>query len=395
VTPPESTDIEPPLALLAELTHRCPLRCPYCSNPLELARASAELDTGSWRRVFEEAAALGVLQVHFSGGEPLVRRDLVELVTDATMAGLYVNLITSGIRLDAGRLARLADAGLEHVQLSLQDSEPTSGDRIAGLAGAQEAKRRVARLVCEAGLPLTINAVVHRQNLEHLDQIIDLAVTLGADRLEVAHVQYYGWGLANRAALLPTRRQLDAATATVEVARARLAGRLVIDYVPPDYHAHRPKACMGGWGRRFLNITPTGKVLPCHAAETLPELHFPTVGEAGLADIWYHSEAFERFRGTAWMAEPCRSCERREIDWGGCRCQAFALTGDAGRIDPVCGLSPDHAILAGAHREAEAAAPDFVYRQHSALGRQHLTPPRTPRPRRPAAPRETPTAVRG
>ena len=198
MTPPESTDIEPPLALLAELTHRCPLRCPYCSNPLELARASAELDTGSWRRVFEEAAALGVLQVHFSGGEPLVRRDLVELVTDATKAGLYVNLITSGIRLDAGRLARLVEAGLEHVQLSLQDSEPTSGDRIAGLAGAQEAKRRVARLVCEAGLPLTINAVVHRQNLEHLDQIIDLAVTLGADRLEVAHVQYYGWGLANR-----------------------------------------------------------------------------------------------------------------------------------------------------------------------------------------------------
>ena len=395
MTPPESTDIEPPLALLAELTHRCPLCCPYCSNPLELARASAELDTASWRRIFEEAAALGVLQVHFSGGEPLVRRDLVELVADAAKAGLYVNLITSGIGLDAGRLARLVAAGLEHVQLSLQDSEPASGDRIAGLAGAQQAKHRVASLVREAGLQLTVNAVVHRQNLEHLDKIIDLAVTLGADRLEVAHVQYYGWGLVNRAALLPTRQQLDTASATVEAARARLAGRLVIDYVPPDYHAHRPKACMGGWGRRFLNITPTGKVLPCHAAETLPELHFPTVGEAGLADIWYHSEAFERFRGTAWMAEPCRSCERREIDWGGCRCQAFALTGDAGRIDPVCGLSPDHAILAGAHREAEAAAPDFVYRQHSALGRQHLTPPRTPRPRRPAAPRETPTAVRG
>jgi len=394
VTPPESSDIEPPLALLAELTHRCPLRCPYCSNPLELVRASAELDTASWRRVFEEAAALGVLQVHFSGGEPLVRRDLVELVADAANAGLYANLITSGIGLEADRLARLVEAGLEHVQLSLQDSEPTSGDRIAGLTGAQQAKHRVARLVREAGLALTINAVVHRRNLEHLDEIIDLAVALSADRLEVAHVQYYGWGLANRAALLPTRQQLDTATATVQTARARLAGRLVIDYVPPDYHAHRPKACMGGWGRRFLNITPTGKALPCHAAETLPELHFPTVGEAGLAEIWYHSPAFERFRGTAWMAEPCRSCERREIDWGGCRCQAFALTGDAARTDPVCGLSPDHAILAEARREAEAAAPDFVYRQHSALGR-HLTPPRTPRPRRPAAPRETPTAARG
>ena len=323
-------EIEPPLALLAELTHRCPLRCPYCSNPLELARASAELDTASWSRVFTEAATLGVLQVHFSGGEPLVRRDLVELVGDAAKAGLYVNLITSGIRLDGDRMARLVDAGLEHVQLSLQDSDPASGDRIAGLAGAQQAKHQVAGLVREAGLPLTVNAVVHRQNLKHLENIIGLAVTLGADRLEVAHVQYYGWALANRAALLPSRRQLDIATATVEAARARLAGRLIIDYVPPDYHAQRPKACMGGWGRRFLSVTPSGKVLPCHAAETLPGLRFPTVGEeASLADIWYHSAAFARFRGTAWMDEPCRSCERREIDWGGCRCQSFALTGDA------------------------------------------------------------------
>jgi pyrroloquinoline quinone biosynthesis protein E len=359
------TPVEPPLALLAELTHRCPLRCPYCSNPLELYRASAELDTASWSRVLGEAAALGVLQVHFSGGEPLARRDLVELVADASKVGLYVNLITSGIRLDANRLSRLVEAGLEHVQLSLQDSDPTSGDRIAGFAGAQQAKHRVARLVREAGLPLTLNAVVHRQNLEHLGEIIDLAVTLGADRLEVAHVQYYGWALVNRAALLPSRRQLDAATATVEAARARLAGRLVIDYVVPDYHAHRPKACMSGWGRRFLNITPSGRVLPCHAAETLPELRFPTVGEASLAEIWYHSAAFARFRGTAWMAEPCRSCERREIDWGGCRCQAFALTGDAARTDPACALSADHSLLVGARREADEAAPDFVYRQHS------------------------------
>ena len=356
---------EPPLALLAELTHRCPLRCPYCSNPLELARASAELDTATWSRVFNEAAALGVLQVHFSGGEPLVRRDLIELVEDAAKAGLYVNLITSGIRLDADRLTRLVEAGLEHVQLSLQDSDPASGDRIAGLAGAQQTKHRVARLVREAGLPLTVNAVVHRQNLEHLEDIIDLAVTLGADRLEVAHVQYYGWALANRAALLPSRQQLDTATATVETARARLAGRLVIDYVLPDYHAHRPKACMGGWGRRFLNVTPSGKVLPCHAAETLPELRFPTVDEASLAEIWHYSAAFARFRGTTWMAEPCRSCERREIDWGGCRCQAFALTGDASRTDPVCALSPDHGLLAGTRREAEEPAPDFVYRQVS------------------------------
>ncbi len=367
MTSPKGANIDPPLALLAELTHRCPLRCPYCSNPLELARAGAELDTETWRRVLEEAAALGVLQVHFSGGEPLVRRDLVELVGHAAKAGLYVNLITSGIRLDAERLARLVAAGLEHVQLSLQDSDPATGDRIAGLAGVQQAKREVAALVGSTGLALTVNAVVHRQNLEHLEDLIDLAVTLGADRLEVAHVQYYGWALTNRAALLPSRQQLDKATAAVEAARARLAGRLVIDYVVPDYYAHRPKSCMGGWGRRFLNVTPAGKVLPCHAAETLSGLHFPNVAESSLAEIWYHSPAFARFRGTAWMAEPCRSCERREIDWGGCRCQAFALTGDAARTDPACALSPDHALLAAAHSDAEAAAPAFIYRQHSAL----------------------------
>ena len=370
------TAAEPPLALLAELTHRCPLRCPYCSNPLELARASAELDTETWGRVFNEAAELGVLQVHFSGGEPLVRRDLVELVARAAKAGLYVNLITSGIRLDANILTRLVEAGLEHVQLSLQDSEPAAGDRIAGLVGAQQAKYEVARLVREAGLPLTVNAVVHRQNLEHLEDTVDLAVTLGADRLEVAHVQYYGWALANRAALLPSRQQLDTATATVEAARARLLGRLVIDYVVPDYYAHRPKACMGGWGRRFLNVTPSGKVLPCHAAEILPKLRFPSIHEASLADIWYHSAAFERFRGTGWMPEPCRSCELREIDWGGCRCQAFALTGDPARTDPACALSADHALLAGTQCEAEQAALDFVYRQHSAApsGRPAMLP---------------------
>ena len=361
--------VEPPLALLAELTHRCPLRCPYCSNPIELAGASVELDTAAWQRVFTEAAELGVLQVHFSGGEPLARRDLVELVRHATEVGLYGNLITSGIRLDADRLSALVAAGLEHVQLSLQDSDIVSGDRVAGLAGAQEAKRRVASLVREAELPLTVNAVVHRQNLERLDAIIELAVTLGADRLEVAHVQYYGWALRNRDALLPSRDQLETATATVEAARARLAGVMTIDYVLPDYHAHRPKACMGGWARRFINVTPAGKALPCHAAETLTDIDFPSVTERSLSDIWYRSAAFERFRGTAWMPEPCHSCDRREIDWGGCRCQAFALTGDAARTDPVCTLSPDHDLLAAAARDAETAGSGFVYRQHSAKPR--------------------------
>jgi PqqA peptide cyclase len=358
---------DPPLALLAELTHRCPLRCPYCSNPLELLRSSAELDTATWKRVFTEAARLGVLQVHFSGGEPLVRRDLTELVGHAAEVGLYGNLITSGIHLDAIRLKELVEAGLEHVQLSFQDADMASGDRIAGLAGSQIAKRRMAQLVREAGLPLTVNAVVHRQNLDRLSEIIDMAVELGADRLEVAHVQYYGWALRNRSALLPSRDQLDAATTTVEAARARLAGVIVIDYVVPDYYAHRPKACMGGWGRRFLNISPAGKALPCHAAETLPSLDFPNVVNASLAEIWYYSPAFARFRGTDWMPEPCRSCERREIDWGGCRCQAFALTGNAARTDPACALSPDHDVLVAARGDADAAEREFIYRQHSAV----------------------------
>ncbi|MBV9863085.1 MAG: pyrroloquinoline quinone biosynthesis protein PqqE [Alphaproteobacteria bacterium] len=355
---------DPPLALLAELTHRCPLRCPYCSNPLALERADVELDTATWRRVLGEAAALGVLQVHFSGGEPLARRDLVDLVRHAAGAGLYANLITSGIGLERRRMAALAAAGLEHVQLSLQDSDSAAGDVIAGRPGAQGEKHRAAKVVREAGLPLTINAVVHRRNLERLEQLIELALGLGAERLEIAHVQYYGWGLANRAALLPSRAQLDRATATVAAARLRLAGRLVIDYVVPDYYARRPKACMGGWGRRFLNVTPAGKVLPCHAAETLPVLEFPTVAESSLAEIWYESAAFRQFRGTGWMGEPCRSCERREIDWGGCRCQAFALTGDAARIDPACALSPEHGLMARAQAEAETAPVGLIYRSY-------------------------------
>jgi pyrroloquinoline quinone biosynthesis protein E len=362
--------VEPPLALLAELTHRCPLRCPYCSNPLALERAGAELDTATWVRVLSEAAALGVLQVHFSGGEPLVRRDLVDLVRHAATLGLYGNLITSGVGLDTARMAALAGAGLEHVQLSLQDSDADHGDRVAGLTEAQSKKHRAAELVRNAGLPLTVNAVVHRQNLLRLKDIIDLALTLGADRLEIAHVQYYGWALVNRAALLPSREQLEHATTLVETARARLKGVLAIDYVVPDYYARRPKACMGGWGRRFLNVTPAGKVLPCHAAETLPGLRFPNVGAASLAEIWRNDPAFARFRGTRWMPEPCRTCERREIDWGGCRCQAFALTGDAARTDPACALSPDHDLLASARADAAQPSPEFVYRQHSAMTRR-------------------------
>jgi PqqA peptide cyclase len=354
---------EPPFALLAELTHRCPLQCPYCSNPLELERARDELDTNTWMRVLDEAAALGVLQVHFSGGEPTARRDLEALVRHAGSVGLYTNLITSAVMLDEARVKALAGAGLDHVQISFQDIDDAKGDRVAGYRDAQRLKRQAAALVRQAGLPLTLNAVMHRQNLGRLTGMIELALELGAGRLEVAHVQYYGWGLTNRAALLPSRAQLEKATEIVEEARARLKSRLVIDYVVPDYHAALPKACMGGWGRRFFNVTPVGKVLPCHAAETLPGFDFPSVKEASLSEIWHRSDAFNRFRGTSWMPEPCRSCERREVDWGGCRCQAFALTGDASATDPVCYRSSDRAAIDAALVETDAAPPPFVYRR--------------------------------
>ena len=364
----------PPLALLAELTHRCPLRCPYCSNPLELERASGELDTDTWLRVFGEAADMGVLQVHFSGGEPTVRKDLERLVAACSALGLYTNLITSGVLLDEGRIAALAGAGLEHVQLSFQDSEEAGGDRIGGYKGGHAKKVEVARLVRKAGLALTLNMVVHRQNLHHLKDMIELAVALDAHRVEIAHVQYYGWGLKNRAALIPTRAQLEEATAVVEAARERLKGVLVFDYVVPDYYARRPKSCMGGWGRQFLNIMPSGKVLPCHAAETIPGLRFDSVRDRPLDEIWETSDAFQRFRGTGWMPEPCRSCDRREIDWGGCRCQAFALTGDAARTDPACELSSDHRhIVELAQTESDRAPPPFVYR-HLGAGKPRAEP---------------------
>ena len=357
--------IDPPLALLAELTHRCPLSCPYCSNPVDLERRAGELTEAEWRRVLAEAAALGVLQVHFSGGEPMARPELSALIGAANDHGLYSNLITSGTLGGEREINAFAAAGLKHVQLSFQDFVPANNDRIAGLAGAHDKKTRFAAAVRAAGLPLTLNMVVHRQNLGGVPQMIDMALALGARRIEIAHVQYYAWALANRDALLPSRRQLDEATRIVDAARARLKGILAIDYVVPDYHGVRPKSCMNGWGRQFLNITPSGKAVPCHAAEGLPGIAFPSVRNGTLADIWYRSDAFNRFRGTDWMAEPCRSCDRREIDWGGCRCQAFLLAGDAGRADPVCALSPDHFMVETALRQAESAPDTLVYRHYS------------------------------
>ena len=350
-----------PLGLLAELTHRCPLGCPYCSNPLALDPRAVELDTQTWARVFKEAAGLGVLQVHLSGGEPGARRDLIDITAAAHAAGLYTNLITSAVGITADTLRKLAETGLDHVQISIQDSDPASADHIAGYEGAFARKRALAAEVVRLQVPLTVNAVMHRANIDRLEDIVALALSLGARRVEIAHAQYYGWALKNRAALMPTAEQVKRGAAAVEKLRKKHHGEIVIDAVVPDYHARLPKPCVGGWGRRSLNVTPSGKVLPCHAAESIPGLEFWSVREHALADIWANSPAFNAFRGTAWMKEPCRSCARREIDFGGCRCQAFALTGDARSTDPVCHLAPAHeqvVALAALHEDMA-----YAYRQ--------------------------------
>lgn len=334
-----------PLGLLAELTHRCPLGCPYCSNPLALDKRDDELDTATWARVFREAAALGVLQVHLSGGEPAARRDLPDIVRASREAGLYSNLITSAVGLTPQTLAALGDVGLDHVQISIQDSDAVSADHIAGYRGASARKRAIAAEVVRLGLPLTVNMVVHRANIGRIEPMVELALSLGASRVEIAHVQYYGWAMKNRAALMPSRAQVDEAVRQVDMLRDRHHGRIVIDAVVPDYYARFPKPCVGGWGRRSLNVTPAGKVLPCHAAEVIPGLEFWKVREHSLSEIWRASPAFSAFRGTDWMQEPCRSCERREQDFGGCRCQAFLIAGDARATDPVCHLSPRHALV--------------------------------------------------
>jgi pyrroloquinoline quinone biosynthesis protein E len=343
VNPP--TTIPAPLGLLAELTHRCPLGCPYCSNPLALDQRVDELDTATWARVFREAAGLGVLQVHLSGGEPAARRDLADIVKAAREAGLYSNLITSAVGLTPRTLATLADAGLDHVQISIQDSEEQSADHIAGYPGASQRKRALAAEVVKLDLPLTVNMVVHRANIARVGAMVELALALGASRVEIAHVQYYGWALENRAALMPSREQVEQAVAEVERLREAHRGRIVIDAVVPDYYARYPKPCVGGWGRRSLNVTPAGRVLPCHAAEVIPGLEFWNVREHSLGEIWRASPAFVAFRGNDWMQEPCRSCALKEKDFGGCRCQAFLLTGDAAAADPVCHLSPHHHVV--------------------------------------------------
>ncbi|MGZ5803622.1 MAG: pyrroloquinoline quinone biosynthesis protein PqqE [Xanthobacteraceae bacterium] len=357
----QSTPLHKPLGLLAELTHVCPLGCPYCSNPIALEPRKDELDTATWTRVFHEAAGLGVLQVHLSGGEPGARRDLTEITKAAHDAGLYTNLITSAVGITEKTLHALSDAGLDHVQVSIQDSEEKSADHIADYRGAFARKCALAAEVVRLKIPLTVNAVIHRANIERIEAMVDLALSLGASRVEIAHTQYYAWALNNRAALMPTREQVDRALATVESLRQRHHGKIVIDAVVPDYYARFPKPCVGGWGQRSLNVTPSGRVLPCHAAESIPELEFWSVREHSLSDIWQNSPAFNAFRGTDWMPEPCQSCDRRDIDYGGCRCQAFAITGNARAVDPVCHLAPEHDKVVAL--TADSSAAPYIFRQ--------------------------------
>ena len=366
-----------PYALLAEITYRCPLHCPYCSNPVAASLCEAprrpqdggysngELTTEEWQRVIGEAAALGVLQIGFSGGEPLARRDLAELIRTARKTNLYTNLITSGIGLDGDRVGALRDAGLDSIQLSFQSDESNLADEIAG-ARAHERKIDVAARIRAAGIPLSLNFVIHRRNIDRLPQMIDLAERLRPERVELANVQFYGWAFRNRAALLPTREQVNRARDVATAAKARLAGKTDIFYVLPDYYETRPKPCLNGWGRRYLTINPTGDVLPCPTASSaIPDLNLENVRTRDLDWIWRESESFNRFRGTEWMPEPCRSCPQKEIDFGGCRCQAALLTGNAANTDPVCEFSPNREIVDAVLRQNHSSskhANDLIYR---------------------------------
>ncbi|MBX2806259.1 MAG: pyrroloquinoline quinone biosynthesis protein PqqE [Hyphomicrobiales bacterium] len=357
-------DVPVPMAMLAELTHRCPLKCPYCSNPVELLKAGDELSTDEWLSVFDQAAHLGVLQVHLSGGEPALRRDLDQFVACLAAHGVYSNLITAGVSLTRERLQALADAGLDHVQLSIQSVRADNADRITNYKDSLSKKRSFAGWVVDAGLPLTINAVTHRDNIDETEEAIQFALDVGAQRIEVANTQYYGWAAVNRAALMPSHDQCIQQADIVSAAQRQLAGILNIDYVPTDYYARYPKPCMGGWASDVLNVTPSGQVLPCHAAESLTDMHFENVRNTPLAEIWYASKSFNRFRSTGWLPELCQNCDRKEIDFGGCRCQAFALTGSASETDPACSLSPHHhAMEALADTLSSSQAPAYKYRR--------------------------------
>jgi pyrroloquinoline quinone biosynthesis protein E len=345
-----------PLALVAELTHRCPLHCVYCSNPVELVSRSQELSAGEWTRVFREAAETGVLQLDLTGGEPLARPDLIELVKAARTAGLYINLITSGLPLDEARLDSLLAAGLDHLQLSFQGARPEIAAEISGTQ-AHEHKLRLLEWLKSRRAAVTLNFVIHRTNLFQLPEMLALAESSSATRVEFAHVQYYGWAFSNRDKLLPTREQVFESVEFLKQAQERLRGKLRIEYVVPDYYAKFPKPCMGGWGRKLMLVTPRGEALPCHAAAVIPGLRFANVKEKSLREIWESSDAFQKFRGEDWMREPCKSCDRRAQDFGGCRCQAMLLAGDPTATDPVCSLSPNRSAVDAILTPTNAPAP--------------------------------------
>lgn len=364
----QKSKMDRPFSLIAELTYRCPLRCPYCSNPLDCgdSKYHPELVTADWLQVIQQAEALGVMQLGLTGGEPLLRQDLEVLIAAAAELGLYSNLVTAGTLLTPERGRRLRDAGLDHVQISIQDSQAAASDAIAGIP-CFEQKLEAARLVKDLGLPLTLNFVLHRHNLDRIEEILQLCETLAADRVELANTQYYGWAFSNWAALMPTRQQLARAEQVVAAARERRRIPMGIVYVIPDYYEEYPKPCLGGWGRRTLAIAPNGDVLPCQVARSIPGMEFVNVRDRCLDWIWWESPAFNRFRGTEWMSEPCYTCPRRELDFGGCRCQALLLTGDAAATDPVCHLSPQHHLVVETREQAQIESPiPLVYRlQHT------------------------------
>jgi pyrroloquinoline quinone biosynthesis protein E len=350
--------IGPPLWLLAELTYRCPLHCVFCYNPVDFARDESEISTDDWLRVLREARDLGAVQCGFSGGEPLQRADLEQLVAEARRLGYYTNLLTSGIGLNEARVAALKQAGLDHIQLSFQDSTREVNDFLSSTR-TFDLKRQAAALIKAQGFPMVMNCVIHRMNIDHLDKIIELAVELDAEYLELANTQFYSWAHVNREHLLPTREQLQRAEATTNRWREKLGTKMKLFFVVPDYYESRPKKCMNGWGNVFLTITPDGTALPCHTARMLPGLAFPNVRDMSVRDIWHASEGFNRYRGTDWMKEPCRSCPEREKDLGGCRCQAYMLTQDPAMADPVCDKSPHHGVILDIVEKAQKR-PDTV-----------------------------------
>lgn len=350
-----------PYTLVAEITYRCPLKCLYCSNPVNFHEMRNELSTEQWVRTFSEAADLGVVQLHLSGGEPVVRKDLPELIRHARSRDLYTNLITGGTLLNEEKLRQFRDCGLEHIQLSLQDTDRKTAELVAGIRSYAK-KIEIARLIKQVGFPLTINVVLHRLNIDHVPALIAQAAELGAQRLELANTQYHAWAQENQSALMPTRAQLDQAEAVILETRPRYQGTMEIAYVKADYYSDYPKPCMGGWARNYMVIIPTGEVLPCHAAHVIPGLHFDSVRDQSLTTIWAESQGLNAFRGDSWMQEPCRSCPKKTIDFGGCRCQAFLLAGDAAATDPVCSLSPRHDIIEKAIAKAEQGNGSLIYR---------------------------------